>query len=205
MKKSIFVIILLLASLLLPAQSRISCSLELVAGAGVWKGPLFTAAPEFVVQYDLGAGFKVGAGTGARYSKPCLQYITTNGTNPERSFCNELDIPVFLRFGYGKEKLFANLDAGYAIDILSFYGSDWTPGGDKEACYNGLFFEPQIGWRMTRRSALALGILLQQSTVERYAITENGEHGTPSYSITAEVYNQHLFSPAITLRYGYFF
>lgn len=205
MKKSISVIIFLLVSILLPAQSRFSCSLELMSGAGVWKGPLFTVAPELVVQYDLWAGFKMGVGTGARYTMPCLQYITNNGTHPERSFCNELDIPVFLRFGYGKEKLYANLDAGYAIDILSFYGSDWIPGGKKDPCYNGLFFEPQIGWRMNRRSALALGILLQQSTVERYVKTESGERGTPSHSISADVYNQHLFTPAITLRYGFFF
>ena len=205
MKKSITVIILLLSSWALLAQSRFSCSFEVTAGAGIWKGPLFTVAPEFVVQYDFGAGFKVGAGTGARYSMPCLQYITKNGAFQERSFCNELDIPVFLRFGYGKEKLYANLDAGYAIDILSFYGSDWIPGGKKDPCYNGLFFEPQIGWRMSRRSALALGILLQQSTVERYVKTESGERGTPSHSISADVYNQHLFTPAITLRYGFFF
>lgn len=52
MKKSISVIIFLLVSILLPAQSRFSCSLELMSGAGVWKGPLFTVAPELVVQYD---------------------------------------------------------------------------------------------------------------------------------------------------------
>ena len=144
MKKSISVIIFLLVSILLPAQSRFSCSLELMSGAGVWKGPLFTVAPELVVQYDLGAGFKMGVGTGARYTMPCLQYITNNGTHPERSFCNELDIPVFLRFGYGKE-------------------------------------------------------------VERYVKTESGERGTPSHSISADVYNQHLFTPSITLRYGFFF
>lgn len=205
MKKSITVIILLLSSWALLAQSRFSCSFEVTAGAGIWKGPLFTVAPEFVAQYDFGAGFKVGAGTGARYSMPCLQYITKNGAFQERSFCNELDIPVFLRFSYGKERLFANLDAGYSLAVLSFYGVGWIPGGKKDACYNGFFFEPQIGWRMSRRSALALGILLQQSIVANHAHTESGEHGSPSYSTSVEVRKEHLFTPAITLRYGFFF
>ena len=102
--------VMFLASITLSAQSGMTYSWEFVAGVGVGKGPQVSITPEFVAQYDLGGGFKIGAGVGTRFARPCLQYITQNGSSPRRTFCNELDIPVFLRLGYGKEKLYANLD-----------------------------------------------------------------------------------------------
>lgn len=67
MRQAISLLILCLVSFSLSAQSRFSYSVEMSVGAGVWKGPFFIVAPEFVAQYDLGAGFKVGAGTGVRF------------------------------------------------------------------------------------------------------------------------------------------
>ena len=200
MKKTILLLVLSLTSFSLFAQGRMSYSLEFMAGVGIGKGPQFTVAPEFVAQYDLGGGFRIGAGVGARFAKPCLQYITKNGTH-SRTFCNEMDIPVFMRLGYGKEKLYANLDAGYAIGALSYFGADWAPGGKKEPNYNGFFVEPQVGWKVGRRSALALGLLFQQSTVSNHVTTESGTWGDPSYSIRSDVTTLNVFSPAITLRY----
>ena len=89
MKKVIFIVALLRSVIPLNAQRKISFSVELEAGAGVWKGPLFTVSPEFVAQYGFSNGISVGAGAGVRYSMPCLQYITTNGT-PRRKFINEM-------------------------------------------------------------------------------------------------------------------
>ena len=200
MKKTILLLILGVASLSLSAQSGMSYSLEFVAGVGVGKGPQVSLTPEFVAQYDFGGGFRIGAGAGTRFARPCFQYITRNGSH-SRSFCNELDIPVFLRLGYGKEKLYANLDAGYAICALSFYGAGWTGGGMKEASYSGLFIEPQVGWRFGKRSALALGLLLQKSIVSNRVTTENGTINDPSYSIKEQVNRQDIFTPAVTLRY----
>ena len=200
MKKTILLLVLSLTSFSLFAQGRMSYSLEFMAGVGIGKGPQFTVAPEFVAQYDLGGGFRIGAGVGARFAKPCLQYITKNGTH-SRTFCNEMDIPVFMRLGYGKEKLYANLDAGYAIGALSYFGADWAPGGKKEPCYNGFFVEPQVGWKVGRRSALALGLLFQQSIVSNDVTTESGTMNDPSYSIRSDVTTLNVFSPAITLRY----
>ena len=146
MKKTVLLLVLGLASFSLSAQSRMSYSLEFVAGVGVGKGPQVSFSPEFVAQYDLGGGFRIGAGVGTRFARPCLQYITRNGSK-SRDFCNELDIPVFLRLGYGKEKLYANLDAGYAIGALALFDWGWIPGGRTEPIYNGFFVEPQVGWR----------------------------------------------------------
>lgn len=200
MKKTILLLILGVASLSLSAQSRMSYSLEFVAGVGAGKGPQAIFTPEFVAQYDFGGGFRIGAGAGTRFARPCFQYITRNGSH-SRSFCNELDIPVFLRLGYGKEKLYANLDAGYALCALSFYGAGWTGEGKKDASYSGLFIEPQVGWRVGKRSALALGLLLQKSIVSNRVTTENGTINDPSYSIKEQVNRQDIFTPAVTLRY----
>ena len=201
MKKTVLLLVLGLASFSLSAQSRMTYSWEFVAGVGVGKGPQFSFTPEFIAQYDLGSGLRIGAGVGTRFARPCLQYITKNGSSPRRTFCNELDIPVFMRVGYGKEKLYANLDAGYAIGALALFDWGWKPGGRTEPIYNGFFVEPQVGWRVGRRSALALGLLIQQSTVSNHVTTENGTWGDPSYSIRGEVNTLNVFTPAVTLRY----
>ena len=201
MKKTVLLLFLGLASLSLSAQSRMTYSWEFVAGVGVGKGPQVSITPEFVAQYDLGGGFKIGAGVGTRFARPCLQYITQNGSSPRRTFCNELDIPVFFFFFYGKEKLYAYLYVGYAIGALALFDWGWKPGGRTEPIYNGFFVEPQVGWRVGRRSALALGLLIQQSTVSNHVTTENRTWGDPSYSIREEVNTLNVFTPAVTIRY----
>ena len=201
MKKTVLLLILGLASFSLSAQSRMTYSWEFIAGVGVGKGPQVSITPEFVAQYDLGGGFRIGAGVGTRFARPCLQYITENESSPRRTFCNELDIPMFMRLGYGKEKLYANLDAGYALCALSFFGPGWAGEGKKEPNYNGFFVEPQVGWKVGRRSALALGLLFQQSTVSNHVTTENGTWGDPSYSIREEVNTLNVFTPTVTIRY----
>ena len=204
MKKTILLLVLGVASLSLSAQSRMTYSWEFIAGVGVGKGPQVSLTPEFVAQYDLGGGFRIGAGVGTRFARPCLQYITRNGSK-SRDFCNELDIPVFMRLGYGKEKLYANMDVGYAICALTFYdwgmASDGWGEGRKEPSYDGFFIEPQVGWKVGRRSALALGLLFQQSTVSNRVTTENGTWGDPSYSIGTKVTTLNVFTPAVTIRY----
>ena len=203
MKKILGLLILCLTSFSLQAQNRFSYSAEVAAGVGVGRGPLATVTPQFVAQYELGGGFELGTGAGLRFALPCLQYITKNGTH-ERTFCDEFDIPVFLRLGYGK-KFYANVDAGYAIGILSYYGSGWVPGGKKDPCYNGFFVEPHFGLRLGRHSALALGVLLQQSVVSNYVQTVTGTMGDSSYSQSATVSTRKLLTPAITLRYAFIF
>ena len=198
MKKAIFILALLLSVIPLSAQNRISFSVELEAGAGVWKGPLFTVAPEFVAQYGFTSGIHVGAGAGVRFSMPCLQYVTTNGT-PRRKFINEFDIPVFLRVGYSKNKFFANLDGGYAIGVYSFYGKDWAPGGKSESKYDGFFIRPHAGLNLGRGNSLSLGVLLQQSIVTNQVSSSTAE------SASDVVTTERILTPAIILRYGFTF
>ena len=169
-----------------------SYSLEFVAGVGVGKGPLATFTPEFVASYNLG-GFIIGAGVGARYARPCNVYDSKQG----RGFKNELDIPVFLRLGFGKAMFFANVDAGYAIGVLGYPGVDYVPGGKKNFPYDGLFIEPHVGLKVGRNSALALGLLLQQSdwhNQTRDVVDGNTVIFVHDY--------KNAFTPAITLRYA---
>lgn len=204
MKKIVFLLSFCLLTFSTYGQDRFSYSLEAMAGVGVGRGPRVVVTPQFVAQYEFEGGLRVGAGVGARFAQPCVQYITRNGSQ-KRTFCNEFDIPLFLRLGYGKERLFANVDAGYAVSVLSFYGFDWIPGGKKNPCYDGFFVDPHVGVKLGRHSALALGVLLQQSVVSDHVHTENGSVGDPDYSISGTVTTQKTLTPAITLRYAFLF
>lgn len=190
MKKTVLLLILGLVSFSLSAQSRMSYSLEFVAGVGVGKGPLVSFSPEFVAQYNLG-DFVMGVGAGVRYARPCKVYDTKHG----RGFHDEVDIPVFLRLGYGKSKFFTHVDAGYAIGVLGYPGVDYVPGAKKDFLYDGLFVEPQVGLKVGRRGAFALGVLLQQS---------DWHNQVWELFTTTTVYvrdTKNAFTPAITLRY----
>ena len=198
MKRTLCVIVLCIAALWsMSAQSKFSYTLELKAGAGFGHGPVALFTPEFVAQYDLGGGLIAGAGAGARLALPCLSYNTKNGKYDGRTTVGEIDIPVFLRFGYGMDKIYANLDAGYAIGIGA--GTFASGGGPMEAIYDGLFVEPHIGWRINGRSAIALGALFQQSTVADRVVIDDGSSMRESYQ------TRNRLTPAITLRYGFLF
>ncbi len=189
MKKILCLLSLCLLSLTAHAQERFSYTAEVVAGVGISRGPIAFVTPQFVARYDLGNGFRVGAGAGARVGLPCEQYITTNGTFDRRSFCGELDIPVFLRLDYCMERLYAGIDAGYAIGVFSIFGAP------KEPCYSGFFVEPHIGLRLGKTRGLAFGVIMQQS------IVYNSVHTNTSESSAQTVTRQELLTPAITLRY----
>ena len=63
MKKNLIsLFVMFLASITLSAQSGMTYSWEFVAGVGVGRGPQVSITPEFVAQYDLGGGFRIGAG-----------------------------------------------------------------------------------------------------------------------------------------------
>lgn len=192
MKRFLLILVLGVASFTLSAQSQMSYSLEFVAGVGIGKGPLATFTPEFVASYNMG-GFIVGAGVGARYARPNSVYDSKHG----RYFQHELDIPVFLRLGYGKAKFFANVDAGYALCVIGRSGIDYEPGEKKYMPYDGLFVEPHVGLKVGRNSAFALGLLLQQSSWHNQTWDSVGEKTV----INLHDYKK-VFTPAITLRYA---
>lgn len=205
MKKKFFCLIIIgLVAFSAQAQERLFFSVEVAAGVGVVRGPQVEVTPQFIAQYGLTGGFNLGVGAGIRYARPCFQYITKNGGTRERSFCNEFDIPVFLRLGYGKGLFYANVDTGYAIGLDAYYDSDWIPGGERDACYNGFFVEPHFGVKLGQHSAVSLGVLLQQSVVSNHTYTETGTMG-PSLSISEKVTKQNRLTPAFTLRYAFRF
>ena len=172
--------LLCLAGLSLQAQDRWIYSAELTAGVGFKQGPLFFVTPQFTAQYPLGGGFTAGAGIGFRIGRPCYQYN--------------------LRLGYGKEHFFAHLDAGYAVGIFTRYPGDEVGGSNKkDPRYSGFFFEPQLGWKFGRKSALALGFLLQRS---KFFDSWKERDGA---SIIQGSKSRKQFTPALTLRYSILF
>ena len=211
MKKTILILILVMASLSLSAQERVYYSIEfLEAGIGFGTGPKIVLAPDFVVQFNMGDGFKAGAGVGLRFAVPCTR-VTINESSGKRSrslFRKELDLPLFLRLSYGIGKFGLALDAGYAIGLVTVkgksYGSDIVPGQTStsgsglrySSGYNGMFFEPQVSWMIDEESALSLGLLMQQNTLQFYT-----QKGSSSVSAVTE----NVFAPAVTLKYGFRF
>ena len=211
MKKVLCAFFICLMAVSSRAADRFSFSLEEVAGAGVGRGPLFTVTTQGVAQYDLGSGFIAGMGAGIRFAKPCLQYIVKNGSFDRRTFSNELDLPMFLRIGYSRNRFFTNLDGGYALGLSSFTNREMatTPTGLGITSfisrgglrYNGIFLEPQAGCSIGRHSALALGLLLQHSRITDHIRTDDYKH--QSYSTQA--LQRNIMTPSITLRYAYVF
>jgi hypothetical protein len=198
MKKVACFLLLCLVFLPLQAQDRLSFSVEMEAGGGFGNGPRFVASPQFVAQYEWGNGFKVGAGTGIRYAKPCYYVSYRNGAE-SREYCDEVDVPIFLRATYGNGSLYslyACLDAGYSIGGLFIMEGIFTT---REHSYNGLFLEPQVGWITGEHSAFVLGILLQQSTFRKIVSNRTGDIISRSSS------TQKTLTPALTLRYCFTF
>ena len=194
-RKTVLITVLSLAFIPLNAQNRFTWSLELATGVGFDRGPLATFTPELVSQYEFGNGLNVGAGAGIRIGAPCWRYNTLNQKYDGRDFCLELDAPVFVRVGYSNKNFFANFDAGYSIGLYARHFGDWIPDAETDPIYNGLFLEPKLGWKTSRRGALALGLLLQQSCVLNHT-----ESKTDSGYLGSDV-SMVLFTPAITLRY----
>lgn len=198
MKKTTTLLLLCLLFLPLQAQNRFSFSLEVEAGGGFGNGPRMVASPQFVAQYELGSGFKVGAGAGLRYANPCYNLSIRYGEE-SREYCHDISVPVFLRATYGSgilHSLYASVDAGYTIGVFMFV--DGFPAL-REHTYNGLFLEPQVGWVIGEHSALVLGALLQQGTLRKNVISKSGD------IVSAEISTQKELTPAITLRYCYTF
>lgn len=132
----------------------------------------------------LRGGLKLGGGVGVRFAKP-VTTLSKNNYYDSTHYDNEVDLPLFVRISYGKSRLTASLDAGYAFGLWSVYSKEAIPGGNRKPTYRGLFLEPQLGLRIGKDSVLSLGVLLQQTT---------------------DVLNlDNVLTPAATLRYSYYF
>lgn len=185
MKKSLlFVFVLCLLSFPGQAQGRFSLAMEFAAGVGFADGPQFVLTHDYVALYNLAGGLKLGGGVGVRFAKP-VTTLSKNNYYDSTHYDNEVDLPLFVRISYGKSRLTASLDAGYAFGLWSVYSKEAIPGGNRKPTYRGLFLEPQLGLRIGKDSVLSLGVLLQQTT---------------------DVLNlDNVLTPAATLRYSYYF
>lgn len=213
MKKVLLLLAIILAlPTLALAQDRLTISAEVSTGVGIVdtdfktgigvvdREAIISITPEFVAQYNIDSHWRVGGGLGIRLSS---SYKLKDF--PRKNEHNELDMPLFLRVGYNLDRLYASIDAGYTLGLVARYGFGLVPGGWDDCDYDGLFVEPQIGWRIDSRNSVALSLLLQQSTIQKRTTTENGTKGSPDYSITFKSEQVTLFVPAVSLRYAYNF
>lgn len=161
---------------------------------------IISLTPKFVAQYNIDSHWRVGGGLGIRLSS---SYKLKDF--PRRNEHNELDIPLFLRVGYNLDRLYASIDAGYTLGLVARHGFGLVPGGSDDCDYDGLFVEPQIGWRIDSRNSVALSLLLQQSTIQKRTTTENGTMGSPDYSITFKSEQVTTLVPTVSLHYAYNF
>lgn len=212
MKKVLLLLAITLVPILASAQNRLTLSAEISTGVGVVdtdfktgigvvdREAIISITPEFVAQYNLDSHWRVGAGLGVRLSSSYgLNYF------PRSNEHIEMDMPLFLRVGYNLGNIYASVDAGYTLGLVARYGLGMLPGGWDDCDYDGLFIEPQIGWRIDAHNSVALGLLLQQSTIQKSTTTENGTKGSPGYSVSFKSEQVTLFVPAVSLRYAYHF
>lgn len=213
MKKVLLLLAIILA---LPtwasAQDRLTISAEVSTGVGIVdtdfktsigvvdREAIISLTPEFVVQYNLDNHWRVGAGLGLRIAS---SYKLKDF--PRKNEHNELDIPLFLRVSYSVGDIYASIDAGYTLGLVARYGFGLAPGGWDDCDYDGLFVEPQIGWRIDAHNSVAVGLMLQQSTIQKRTTTENGTIGSPDYSVTFKSEQVTSFVPTISLHYAYNF
>ena len=213
MKKILLLLAIILA---LPtwasAQDRLTISAEVSTGVGIVntdfktgigvvdREAIISLTPEFVAQYNIDSHWRVGAGLGLRIASS----YKLKGF-PRKNEHNELDIPLFLRVGYSVGDIYASIDAGYTLGLVARYGFGFVPGGRDDCDYDGLFIEPQIGWRIDSRNSVAVGLMLQQSTIQKRTTTENGTMGSPDYSVTFKSEQVTTLVPGVSLRYAYNF
>ena len=212
MKRILLLLAITLVPILTSAQNRLTLSAEISTGVGVVdtdfktgigvvdREAIISITPEFVAQYNLDSHWRVGAGLGIRLSSS----YKLKGF-PRKNEHNELDMPLFLRVGYNLDRLYASIDAGYTLGLVARYGFGFAPGGWDDCDYDGLFVEPQIGWRIDSRNSVALSLLLQQSTIQKRTTTENGTMGSPDYSVTFKSEQVTTLVPSVSLRYAYNF
>ena len=213
MKKVLLLLAIILAlPTLASAQDRLTISVEVSTGVGIVDTDFKTGigvvdreatislTPEFVAQYNIDSHWRVGAGLGLRIAS---SYKLKDF--PRKNEHNELDIPLFLRVGYSVGDIYASIDAGYTLGLVARYGFGLAPGGRDDCDYDGLFVEPQIGWRIDAHNSVAVGLMLQQSTIQKHTTTENGTMGSPDYSVTFKSEQVTSFVPTISLHYAYNF
>lgn len=118
----------------------------------------------FTIMPDL----ELGLGTGMRYARPLYNKTTTriitnkdgttaDNTNVDKMFLNEITIPMFVRIRYSAtHNLFLQADAGHRFRLFSII--DYFPVPES---VTGWFIDPQIGYRLSPKRAISLGLQLQ--------------------------------------------
>ena len=173
---------------------------SLGVGFGIGPNPAAYGGSTFTAVYKIGELLSVGAGAGIRASFPTYSLSHINAGVPVRdTFIFELDFPVYVRAGLVGRKAFFFLDAGYTLGALGLTLPPAAPVGLVKTCNNGFFFDPQIGYKLGKHSAISLGVLIQNTGYRlREKVREEDSFSEVVKTATA-------WTTAINIRYAYVF
>ena len=164
MKKSIFVVLLLLVASNLHSQN-VEQSLEAYGGISIDNYSKYSFGTSYEIGGTWSNRFHLGGGAGFRYTEAL--YYTSSLTH-DKSYDGKYLIPIFARVSANltKEgvKPFIRCDLGYTFDI----------GQNKNKNAEGLFFHPAVGLDISTsgKSSLyfAVGLNVQHTHYEHFGI-----------------------------------
>ena len=169
------------------AQPRVEPICEVSVGAGVFCGPAITVMPAVLLTGVLENGFFFGPGIGMRAGYVTKLFNNFDFADVRKRYQQEADLSLFYRVGYAKGRIHCSLDFGGSTGLYAFYKES-----EADPINKGLFFEPQIGWKLTPRMSLSLGVLFHQGTYAE--ITAQGD--------MLDQETKTGLTPAITLHYS---
>ena len=129
--------------------------------------------------YPVTENFGIGWGVGLRGAYQVYRKMTKtqNGvTTHSNQRIIELDIPVYLRLRYSLDKLYLNMDMGYAQGLFSHLPDVEGVMGSGLPYISGFFLEPQGWYKINDKYSVGGGLLLQRYLVSEHTsiIDENG-------------------------------
>ena len=189
MKRFIVLLTFLVAKYPICAQSHTTVNpiCDVSVGTGVFCGPAVTMMPAFLVTSILENGFSFGPGIGLRAGYVTKLFNNFDYADVRKRYQQEVDLSIFYRMGYERKRIHCLLDLGGSIGLYALYNEI-----DAKPINKGLFFEPQIGWKLTPGMALSLGVLFHQGAyIETTAVDDTLYRETKTGP-----------TPAITLHYS---
>lgn len=157
---------------IIAAQERgFAVGVELRGGVGLESGSRYAAEVDLIGGWHLNEHVCLGAGVGYQHSRALLYKGLLGGVPYETIYVDCNGIRLFMRgmsrFTDGKAAMFTYSDVGWSFNVSG-----------KGSPYNGLFFEPGLGYdiRLSSRGAIyvMLGYLSQHTNYSQYSVAQDG-------------------------------
>lgn len=167
MRKSLFVVVLLLVAMIAKAQN-VEQSLEAYGGVSVDNYSKYSFGTSYLIGGAFGGRFHVGGGVGFRYTEALYYTSTLTITSVTESYDGKYLIPIFARIMVNLTeegvRPFLRFDLGYTFDV----------GQNQNKNTEGLFFHPAVGFNFSTsvKSSvyLAAGLNVQHTHYQRFGV-----------------------------------